>query len=360
MPPGSNRSTVRLIVAALFVAALVGGAVAVADPDESEGPVRAGQGSAQSGASDTIDGPAPRAGATRGACGAAAARTIGAVDARVARRIYAGELNGGEVGADVARVTGSRELLSALASGNQSAVYNAVHTIVYTPHWHIVRLRVEGRGRVLADVGGPYVIAPIGGSLHRGGAKLGRFVVAVQDDVGYVKLVTRFVGVPIDLYGGPSPRPAGEFLMGTLLPAPPMPADGASVKAHGGYFVRVGHASAFPTGKLEVALFVPSPSKSMASQSCAAVRSEAWGSIVEHVAARYHPLGAQYQDFVGTLAGSTGGVAFVREGNVQIAGLSAGPRRLPTHGKVRYRRHTWQVFSWSPYPPARIYFLAPS
>lgn len=346
--PRRKRSTVRWVAAALVVAALVGGAVAVADPDESE---RAGVGI----------GSVSRASAGTGACGAATAQTIGAVYAHAARKIYLGELGGREVGEDVAHVTGSQELLSALASGNRAAIYNAVHRIVYTPHWHIVRLRVTRGSRVLADVGGPYIIAPLRGTLRAGGAKLGSYVVSVQDDVGYVKLVTRFVGVPIDLYGGPAPRPASRFLMGTLQPAPALPADGATVKAHGGsYFVRVAQAAALPSGKLKVALFVPAPSRALSAKDCAAARDFAWGEVVKHVASRFHPLTAQYQDFVGTLEGSTGGAAFVREGNLQIAGLSAGPRHLPTHGSVRYRGRTWQVFSWEPFPPARVYFLAPS
>ncbi|HEX5308211.1 MAG TPA: hypothetical protein VFW38_03935 [Solirubrobacteraceae bacterium] len=354
--PRKKRSTLRWIVVAFVLAGLAGGAVAVADPDES------GQAGPQTRVAGTADGGRSGShGSGAGtACGAATAQTIGAIDAQVARRIYRGELSGREVGEDVAHVTGSQELLSALAGGSQTAVYNAVHTIVYTPHWHIVRLRVTRGARVLADVGGPYIIAPLKGSLRQGATKLGSYVVSVQDDVGYVKLVTRFVDVPIDLYGGPAPRPADKFLMGTLQRAPKLPVDGSSVKAHGvSYFVRVAQADAFPSGKLKVALFVPAPSKALSARSCAAVRDLAWGEIVKHVAARFRPLATQYQDFVGTLEGSTGGVAFVREGNLQVAGLSAGPRYLPAHGKVSYHGRVWQVFSWEPFPPARVYFLAP-
>lgn len=296
--------------------------------------------------------------ATTGSCGAATAQTIATVDAQVAHKIYVGEIGGHEVGEDVAHVTSSAELLDALASSNRAAVYAAVHTIVYTPHWHIVRLRVVKNGTVLADVGGPYIIAPLKGELRQNGVKVGSFVMSVQDDLGYVKLVTRFVGVPIDLYGA---APTRGFLMGTFQPAPPLPSDGATIKAHGGsYLARVAQASAFPSGRLSVALLVPAPAKAIAAQSCAAVRSVAWGSVVKHVASRFHPLSSQYQDFVGTLEGSTGGLAYVREGSLQIAGLNAGPRRLPAQGKVIYRGRPWHVFSWAPYPPARIYFLAPS
>ena len=206
-----------------------------------------------------------------GACGPATAATIGAVDAAVARKVYTGELTGHEVGEDVARVAGSAELASAVAGGNPAAAIAVVHQIVYTPHWHIVRLRVIRAGKVLADVGGPYIIAPITGTLRQNGVKVGSFVMSVQDDVGYVKLVTRFTGVPIDLYGGAPPRPPGKFLMGTLQPAPRLPSDGATVKAHGSsYLARVAQVNAMPNGKLHVVLLVPAPTKGVSSRSCAA------------------------------------------------------------------------------------------
>ena len=149
-------------------------------------------------------------------CGQASASTIGDVDATAAQRIYAGELHGSEVSADIAQITGSQALLSALARKEPAAVYAAVHAIVYTPHWHIVRLRVVSAGRVIADVGGPDVIAPVSGSLSFRGRTVGSYVMSVQDDAGYVKLVSRFIGVPIDLYRN------GAFLMGTLPnPRPP-------------------------------------------------------------------------------------------------------------------------------------------
>jgi hypothetical protein len=329
---------------ALVAVGLIGGAVALADPDGSE--------HARSVLAQT---------SPTGACGSAAASTIGAVDAAVARKIYLGELTGHEVGEDVAHVAGSAELANAVASGSPAAAHAVVHQIVYTPHWHIVRLRVVRNGKVLADVGGPYIIAPISGAVRQNGVKVGSFVMSVQDDVGYVKLVTRFVGVPIDLYGGPPPRLASKFLMGTLQPAPRLPSDGATVKLHGvSYFVRVTQVNAMPNGKLHVALLVPAPAKVLAARSCAVIRSAAWGSVVKHVAARFTPLASQYQDFVGTLEGSTGGLAYVREGSLQVAGLNAGPRRLPRSGKVMYHGRPWQVFSWEPHPPARVYFLAPS
>jgi hypothetical protein len=332
---------------------LIGVAVAAADQDE---PGPSARSSRLSGTQPS--GKGPGAGSSSGPCGAASAQTIAAVYVHVAKRIYSGETAGHEVSIDLAHIAGSQQLVSAVASSNQVAAYAAVHTIVYTPHWHIVRLRVVKNGRVLADVGGPYIIAPLTGTLRQNGRKVGSFVTAVQDDLGYVKLVTRFIGVPIDLYG--TPRPPASLVMGTLAPAPP-PADGTIVKVGGArYLARTLAANAFPSGKLKVALFIPIPSRASARQSCVAIRNAAWGSVVKHVAARFSPLTSHYDDMAGTLQGSTGGLTFVRVGSRQIAGLSAGPARLPTHGTVSYRGRRWQVFSWSPHPPARIYFLAPT
>ena len=149
------------------------------------------------------------------ACGiGGATSTIAAVDRTAAQRIYNGELRSSEVTADLAHVEASKELLNALATSNEAAAYNAVHALVYTPHWHIVRLRVVKNGHVLADVGGPYVIAPVSGTLRFKGKVVGSFIMSVQDDLGFLKLVTRFTGIPIDLYEH------GALVMGTLQAAP--------------------------------------------------------------------------------------------------------------------------------------------
>ncbi len=354
-----KRPTLRWLAAGIALLALVGGAVAVADPDESGTVVHKSR-------STGPDSPAavgslalrPTPAAPGPPCDARSARTVASVYDRVARRIYEGEVHSREVRTDVIHITGSRELLGALASSDARAVHKAVYSIVYAPHWHIVRLRVTQNGHVLADVGGPYIIAPVSGPLRVNGKKVGAYTMSVQDDVGYVKLVSRFIGVPIDLYG--TPRPPGAFLMGTLKPVPSAVADGTIVKVGAGaYFARVLHHNAFPEGKLQAAIFVPVPTPAEAAKSCQALRLAAWRNVVEHVAARFTPLAAHYQQFVGTLQGATASPAYVRIGARQIAGLNRGPLHIPRHGAVRYRGAKWHVFSWSPHPPARIYFLAP-
>jgi hypothetical protein len=277
------------------------------------------------------------------------------VDTIVAEHIYQGELRSGSVSADIAHVTGSRQLTSALAGSNAAAIYAAVHRIVYTPRWHIVRLRVVKNARVVADIGGPHIIAPVSGTLRFKGRKVASFVMSVQDDVGYVKLVSRFIGVPVDIYQG------GSFLMGTLQPAPPPPAnDGEPVTVQGSaYRASLTKAAALASGTLEIALFIRAPSGSLATRACSSVRASGWGRVARHIASRFKPLQAHYNYLVDTLRGMTGGLAFVRTGSKRLAG-GAGPARLPGSGTVTYGGRSWSVYSWEPVPPARIYFLTPS
>lgn len=287
------------------------------------------------------------------ACSGSSTAAAGEVDAAVARGIYRAELGGTELREDAARVRSDQALLAAMAGGNNRAAAAAVSELVYKPGWHIVRLRVLRAGKVLADVGGPEVIAPVSGVLNYHGRRVGTFVMSVQDDVGYVKLVSRFIGTPIDIYRNRS------FLMGNLLPAPDTLTNGATIAAAGGADqTSLASANAFPSGALQVALFVPRPPAEVARRSCDAVRLWAWASIARHIASLFRPLGSHYASLVGLLGAVTGGHAYVSARGVRIASASRPPH-LPEQGMVRFGGRSWQVYSWEPIPPARIYLLAP-
>ena len=289
-----------------------------------------------------------------GGCGSSTPATVAAVDGFVASRIYADELHGRETLQDAARVRGYAPLIRALEAHETAAVRSAVHALVYMPHWHIVRLKVLMGGHLLADVGGPYVTAPVTGVLRSHGRTLAHYVMSVQDDLGVQKLVTRFIGAPIDLYRG------GAFVMGTLKPAPAAPSNGARVQVGGRTWIAHDLALAsFPSGSLQASIFVPA---SADHASCPAVRTAAWGSVARHIAQRLQPLsGAHLQALADLLRAVTGGQLFVRSGTHRLVG--GGPARIPASGTVRYAGRSWPVYSWQPKttgPPApRIYFLAP-
>jgi hypothetical protein len=62
---------------------------------------------------------------------------------------------------------------------------------------HVVRVRVTVAGKLLVDVGGPHVLAPLEGTLRSDGHVVGHFLTAIQDDTGYLKLVHAFTGAQV-------------------------------------------------------------------------------------------------------------------------------------------------------------------
>ena len=119
-------------------------------------------------------------------------------------------------------------LLSALASGNQPAVEAAVKSLVYS-HTHVVRLRVtQGWRRCSPTSAGPTSSRPSAASCDFTADAVGRYELSVQDDLGYVKLETRFIGAPLVLRigsrevpveGRSRPRPRASPSTGRSLPA---------------------------------------------------------------------------------------------------------------------------------------------
>lgn len=301
---------------------------------------------------------APAAHSAQAACGAATLATVTAVDESVAKQIYRGELGSPEVYADRAHITGAADLLRAVAAGDVAATTSAVTRIVFTPHWHIVRLRVlSAGGTLLADVGGPDILSPVSGKLVLNGTVVGSYVMSVQDDVGYEKLVTRFIGVPFELYSD------GQPLLGTIAAPPPAPpASGAQLTISGVDYTALAYpVNRFPTGTLRAVLAIPQPAAALATRSCARVRVASFGAVFENIAAQFQHLASQYASYVETTRSFGGGEVFVRDGGVQLAGTETpGPASIPRGGELSYAGHSWLVFSFSPLPPTRIYHLLPA
>jgi hypothetical protein len=292
------------------------------------------------------------------ACGPATTATLASLDAQFATNIYRGELGGSETQVDLRHVTAAPDLLAAVAAGNVKATLAAVRRIVYHPFWHIVRLRVlDASGTLLADFGGPYVIAPVTGVLRAGGRVVGTFVMSVQDDVGFTKLETRAVGDPLAIYLGGRLVTSVGATFPKVEPAAGVP--GALVLGGAAYYAQTLVYDAFPTGTLDALLAVPAPTLAQSAEPCAAVTLGETERVVKRIAARFHPLAALYGNFVETVHADTGAVVVVRIGLRAIAGTAAGPAALPQSGTVNYEGRLWSVFSFAPTPPARIFVLVP-
>jgi hypothetical protein len=304
------------------------------------------------------------------ACGlAGAAHVVDAIDDGIAQQIYSEELKSAEVSADLARITSSTALASAVASGNLQQIRSATYAIVYTPVWHIVRLRVlSTSGQLLADVGGPDIIAPVSGQLTYDGRTVGSFVMSVQDDKGYKKLVNHITGAAVELYR------AGKPLMGTL-PHPPLspPRDGPLRIGGRSYDVATYTVNAYPTGTLRVAVLVPVPSVALAALSCPEVKLATDTTIVKNIAVGLTVSGFDITRnldlFIQQAYGYTHLPVFVFDGGAEIYGTDyltpdgtpGAPASLtPKSTIVRYAGGTWLVSALRPFPPDWIYVLAPA
>jgi hypothetical protein len=296
--------------------------------------------------------PAPSAVAP---CGAAAAQTRAATAGFVATRIYGREVSSPEVRRDQHQVESYGPLLSALAGGSRSAVSEAVTSLVFS-HTHVVRLRVSQGGSLLADVGGPLILAPVGGSLRLHGRPVGRYLLSVQDDSGYAKLESRYVGYQLIMRQGAHVLP----VEGTFSPGATFIPDRGPVSFHGAsYQVFSLAAQAYPSGSLRISVLVGGSASSNAT--CTAVRIAELNRISQRIWRRFTLVGAPVSAFVSTMGSLLGALSYIRSGSHQLSGSTQpGPPRLPAQGTVRYRGTTYIVFSFAANAqgsPVRVYQL---
>lgn len=168
----------------------------------------------------------------------------------VAHLIYDAEA-GGRAQVQVQRVQHDQTLLQAVAARDPIAARAAIAGLL---HEHLVRLRVLAGGRLLADVGGPYVLAPVRAPLRLQGHTIGSLVLSIQDDEGYKRLAGRLAGLDVLMYMG------SRLVKNSLGPNPP------AVPAHGTFHYRghtfrafTLHAMAFPSGPLRIVVLIPLP-----------------------------------------------------------------------------------------------------
>jgi hypothetical protein len=192
-------------------------------------------------------------------CGTSTQDTLVNTLSRVAALIYAGE-EGPHALLQVRRAQQDSALLEAVAASNPVAARQAVVGLVYD-HSHIVRLRViAAGGHLLADVGGPYVLAPVRAPLRLHGKRIGELVLSIQDDEGYLRLARRLIGLDVLMYMNPThPKLVKNSLGHGVGGFSSVPASGLFIY-HGHTFrVFTLNARAFPSGPLRISAFVPIP-----------------------------------------------------------------------------------------------------
>ncbi|MCW3018790.1 MAG: hypothetical protein JWN10_1098 [Solirubrobacterales bacterium] len=278
----------------------------------------------------------------KASCGPAAPETLAQTVGWVAKQIYYGEVSSSRTVADRHQVESYAPLLRAVAGDQQAATKAAVTKLVYS-HTHIVRLRVIRGSKLLADVGGPYVLAPLGGTLRLHGRVVGHYLLSVQDDLGYVKIETHFIGAPLVLRIGARTVP----VEGLLAPGPAViPEHGPIAYRHVIYQAYSFDASAFPSGPLRISVLVPLPA-GLAQKSCTIIKNSELAVVARRVFGRLALSHVSFSTGVELVRTLTRGLFYVRAGSHQLAGSTGpGPARLPLSGSVRYHGASYQVFSF--------------
>ncbi len=183
-------------------------------------------------------------------CGATREETVAQTLRGVAILIYKGE-SGPRARLQVQRVQAYQPLQEAVANRDPKAARKAIDVLL---HKHVVRLRVSTKGALLADVGGPYVLAPLRAPLSMNGRRIGELELSIQDDEGYKRLAERLAGVHVVMSAG------GHVVKNSLgAVTGPIPASGPYTYQGHNYTVFTIAAEAFPSGPLTIRVLVPNP-----------------------------------------------------------------------------------------------------
>ena len=191
-------------------------------------------------------------------CATNPAETAADAIGRAAERIYRDEQSGAETRAVVRDFENSRAFQEAVASGNRPATETAI-VAFFKSTLHVVRVRATLGERLVADVGGPHVLAPIRGDVRNArGRIVGHFLLSIQDDLGYVILAHRFTGPQVFLSQGGVPLTVSRGTLGDSGTAPTaLPTHGEVTYRGLAYHTYSFTAEAFPKGPLQVKLLIP-------------------------------------------------------------------------------------------------------
>jgi hypothetical protein len=173
----------------------------------------------------------------------------------VGERIYEEEAHSPYVRATLRHIEADPAFQQAVAARDTRAIRAAIVSF-FAAHIHVVRVRAysvepSGAQRLLYDLGGPFVLAPVHGVVRSDGRLVGRFSFAIQDDAGYLKLAHRFTGTEVLM------RTRSRQVMGTLHPGPAKVPDRGLIDYRGNHYEVYSFAgTAFPSGALRISLLL--------------------------------------------------------------------------------------------------------
>lgn len=189
-------------------------------------------------------------------CPSAAAQTSVQTLGQVGERIYQEEAGSPYVRATLRHIEADPTFSQAVAARDTRAIRAAIVEL-FGAHIHVVRVRAyavepSGAQRFLYDLGGPYVLAPVHGSVRSAGKLVGRFSFAIQDDAGYLRLARLFTGAELLM------RVGSKQVMGSLTPGPASVPDRGAVAYRGKTYEAYSFSGeAFPSGPLRISLLIP-------------------------------------------------------------------------------------------------------
>jgi hypothetical protein len=185
-------------------------------------------------------------------CARSRAETVADTIGQAGVEIYRQEQSGPRTKLAVRDFEHSRAFREAVLADNPTATHAAIVTFFKT-QLHVVRVRATLGEKLVLDLGGPHVLAPVRGDVRNAqGRVVGHFLLSIQDDLGYLLLANRFTGAQVLL------RQGSEQIMGTLSPGPAqIPNRGMVVYGGVRYRAYSFVADAFPKGTLRISLLIP-------------------------------------------------------------------------------------------------------
>jgi hypothetical protein len=175
---------------------------------------------------------------------------------QVGERIYQEEAGSPYVRATLRHIEADPSFRQAVAARDTKAIRAAIVGL-FGAHIHVVRVHAyavepDRTQRYLYDLGGPYVLAPVHGSVHSAGKLVGRFSFAIQDDAGYLRLARLFTGAEVLM------RVGSKQVMGSLDPGPDSVPDHGAIEYRGKSYEAYSFSGvAFPSGPLRISLLIP-------------------------------------------------------------------------------------------------------